>query len=188
MIKRVNLENAKKIYKEYMESDFSDDELPKYEHFVELIEDEKEIPYVYMEEDVIKAYIVCIEKNGYILISHLAVLKKYRGQGIGTKLLEEIKEFYKKEKAIILESEAEDSADEKRDLQTIIRRQKFYERCGFIPYNNLDYELTKVKYLIFVYNLQDSTLTNQELKNVIIESYKDILKNKNGLIIKIKGE
>ena len=63
MIKRVNLENAKKIYKEYMESDFSDDELPKYEHFVELIEDEKEIPYVYMEEDVIKAYIVCIEKK-----------------------------------------------------------------------------------------------------------------------------
>ena len=52
----------------------------------------------------------------------------------------------------------------------------------------LDYELTKVKYLIFVYNLQESTLTNQELKNVIIESYKDILKNKNGLIIKIKGE
>ena len=29
MIKRVNLENAKKIYKEYMEREFSDDELPK---------------------------------------------------------------------------------------------------------------------------------------------------------------
>lgn len=187
MIKQINLENAKRIYNEYMVNDFLDDELPEYEHFVELIEEGKEIPYVYIEKDETKAYMVCIEKEDYILITHLAVLNEYRGQGIGTKLLEELKEFYKDKKAIILESESKEASDEKRDLNTIIRRQKFYEKCGFVPYYNLDYELTKVKYLIFVYSIQKNFLTDEELRDIIIKLYENILKNKNGLVIKING-
>ena len=95
MIKKLDIEGAKKLYRNYMEKDFPDDEIPSYKHYVKLIEEGLSIPYTYEENNEEKAYIICVEKGDFVLLSHLAVLKEYRGQGIGTKLLEEIKAFYK---------------------------------------------------------------------------------------------
>lgn len=104
MIRKLNIENAKKLYKDYMEEDFPEDERPSYNHYLKLLENGETIAYTYDEKDEKKAYVICIEKEDYVLILHLAVFKEYRGQGIGTRLLEEIKFFYKEKQAVILEA------------------------------------------------------------------------------------
>lgn len=186
MIRKLNLEDAKVIYKKYMENDFPDDEVPSYNHYIELIENNKSTPYLYEEENEMKAYIICVEKGDFVLISHLAVLKEYRGQGIGTKLLDEMKSFYRDKQAVILEAEAEEQAKDEKALETIKRRQKFYIKCGFIPYPNIDYELTGVKYLIFVYSNLKNEIEAEKLMEVINKLYSGVLKDSKILKMKVK--
>lgn len=186
MIRKLDIEEAKKLYRDYIDEDFPDDERPNYNHYVKLLESEEFIPYSYEEENKMKAYIICIEKGDNVLISHLAVLKEYRGQGIGTKLLEEIKNFYKDKQAVILESEAEEQAENKKALEIIKRRQKFYKKCGFTSYPNLDYELSGVKYLIFAYSNLENKIEDGKLIEIIKELYKEILSNEKSLVIKLK--
>ncbi len=131
-----------------------------------------------------KAYIICIEKGDNVLISHLAVLKEYRGQGIGTKSLNEMKFFFKDKQSVILE--AEEQAENKKALEIIKRRQKFYKKCGFTSYPNLDYELSGVKYLIFAYSNLENKIEDGKLIEIIKELYKEILSNEKSLVIKLK--
>lgn len=186
MIRKLDIEEAKKLYRDYIDEDFPNDERPNYNHYVKLLESEEFIPYSYEEENKMKAYIICIEKGDNVLISHLAVLKEYRGQGIGTKLLEEIKNFYKDKQAVILESEAEEQAKDEKSLETIKRRQKFYTKCGFTSYSNLDYELSGVKYLIFIYSHLENKIDVEKLIEVIEQLYSGVLKNFKILKMKIK--
>lgn len=186
MINKLDIEAAKELYKNYMEKDFPDDEIPSYKHYIKLIEDGLSIPYIYKENNKEKAYIICVERGDYVLISHLAVFKEYRGQGIGTNLLQEIKDFYKSKQAVILEAEAEEQAKDEKSLEIIKRRQKFYTKCGFTPYPNLDYELVGVKYLIFAYSNLENKIEDEKLIGIIKELYKGILSNEKILEIKLK--
>lgn len=186
MIRKLDIEEAKKLYRDYIDEDFPDDERPNYNHYIKLIEDGLSTPYIYKENNEEKAYIICVEKGNYVLISHLAVLKEYRGQGIGTKLLDEMKFFYKDKQSVILEAEAEEQAENKKALETIKRRQKFYTKCGFTPYPNLDYELVGVKYLIFAYSNLENKIEDGKLIEIIKELYKGILSNEKSLVIKLK--
>lgn len=186
MIRKLDIEEAKKLYQDYIDEDFPDDERPNYNHYVKLLESEEFIPYSYEEENKMKAYIICIEKGDNVLISHLAVLKEYRGQGIGTKLLDEMKFFYKDKQSVILEAEAEEQAENKKALEIIKRRQKFYTKCGFTSYSNLDYELSGVKYLIFIYSHLENKIDVEKLIEVIKQLYSGVLKNFKILKMKIK--
>lgn len=186
MIKKLDIKEAKKLYQNYMEEDFPEDERPSYNHYLKLIENRESVAYVYEEGSKEKAYIICIEKGDYVLITHLAVLKECRGQGIGTKLLKEIEDYYKDKKAVILEAEAEEQAKDEKSLETIKRRQKFYTKCGFTPYPNLDYELTEVKYLIFVYSNLEKKIEAEKLIEIIKDLYKGVLKDEKSLTMKLK--
>ena len=44
------------------------------------------------------------------------MIKEYRGQGIGTKSLNEMKFFFKDKQSVILEAEAEEQAENKKSL------------------------------------------------------------------------
>jgi GNAT superfamily N-acetyltransferase len=184
MIRKLDIEEAKKLYRDYIDEDFPNDERPNYNHYVKLLESEEFIPYSYEEENKMKAYIICIEKGDNVLISHLAVLKEYRGQGIGTKSLNEMKFFFKDKQSVILE--AEEQAENKKALEIIKRRQKFYKKCGFTSYPNLDYELSGVKYLIFAYSNLENKIEDGKLIEIIKELYKEILSNEKSLVIKLK--
>ena len=61
-----------------MEKDFKEDEIPEKEDFYAYVKDGSLILYAYEEENREKAYMVWIQKNNILLITHLAVKEEYR--------------------------------------------------------------------------------------------------------------
>ncbi len=66
--------------------------------------------------------------TGAILIDYLAVLPQYRGQGVGTRLLAALRQYYGETgRGVLLESEYPPEAP---DLEEAKRRLAFYARAG----------------------------------------------------------
>ena len=89
MIKKLENQRAKEIYSS-MEKDFKEDVIPEDEDFYAYVKDGRLILYAYEEENREKAYMVWIQKNNIVLITHLAVKEEYRSNGIGSKMIKEI--------------------------------------------------------------------------------------------------
>ena len=68
---------------------------------------------VYQDNEPIGCARMYPERENMIL-GRIAVLKEYRGQGIGTKSLNEMKFFFKDKQSVILEAEAEEQAENKK--------------------------------------------------------------------------
>ena len=79
MIQKANLEKTIEIYK-FMEEDFPKSEIPDYENFLKLTERNIHNVYVYKENEQDIAYFITMEKDEKVLITHLAVIKNYRGK------------------------------------------------------------------------------------------------------------
>lgn len=69
--------------------------------------------------------------NDY-LWDYLAVLKKYRCKGIGSKIIQSIKVYYKTANSVIGEVENPAFAKDDKDNETMTRRLKFYLNNGCI--------------------------------------------------------
>ena len=126
MIRKASLEESKLIYTENMEKDFPDDEIPDYNRFVKLTEDNVHDVYLYSSNNQDVAYFITVENNNNILITHLAVMKEFRSKGLGKILLEEIKKFFKDKNILIVEVEAESRANNEEELDIINRRKRYY--------------------------------------------------------------
>ncbi|MFZ0445594.1 MAG: GNAT family N-acetyltransferase [Bacillus sp. (in: firmicutes)] len=103
-------------------------EMKSKEHMEALL---KERSNIYYKDEGPYHVLMYVELDYFIFIDYLLVLKESRGQGLGHKLLEKLKE---KNKPIILEVEPvnyEDSDTEKR-LQ-------FYKREGFLHAQSIGY-------------------------------------------------
>mgnify|MGYP002616165900 CR=1 FL=1 len=99
MIIKIDEKQGLELYHKYMENDFPEDERPTYQNYKRLTLNHLHEIFIYKENDKEVAYFISIEKNNNILITHLAVIKEYRGKGIGKKLLGDIIEYYKDFKA-----------------------------------------------------------------------------------------
>lgn len=62
------------------------------------------------------------ELDGFVYLEHFAVAKEFRGQGLGTSLMDELKKI---SGTVILEAEPPEQSG------TAARRVRFYERLGF---------------------------------------------------------
>lgn len=98
--------------------------------------------YYHRERLCAMTYIATYGRLSYIF--YLAVDKGYRGHGLGTRLLEQIKRDYP-DNNIILEIERLDPCAQNNDER--IRRKEFYRRNGFtecgrnVSYGGVDYEV-----------------------------------------------
>ena len=185
MIIKIDEKQGLELYHKYMENDFPEDERPTYQNYKSLTLNHLHEIFIYKENDKEVAYFISIEKNNNILITHLAVIKEYRGKGIGKKLLEDIIEYYKDKNLIIVEAESEEMANNEKELEIIKRRKKYYISAGFIQQNNLKSLLTDVDYSILIYYYK-SKLDNEEIIKIIKNIYKNILPNKDYLVIENK--
>lgn len=77
------------------------------------------------------AYAVCAHANGLVLVTLLAVFEGKRGGGRGSALLSLLREYYADTRAIVLEVEDPEFAEDYADLETRNKRIAFYERNGY---------------------------------------------------------
>ena len=174
MITQANLEEAKNIYKECMVEDFPDDEIPSFNQFVKLTQEKINTVYLFEKDGKNVAYFITVECNNNILISHLAVIKQYRSQGIGKILLKEIENFFKDKNILIVEVEAESRASNEKELDIIKRRKKYYLNFDFKQCMNMSYILYGVEYDILTYTPHQKEYSTNEIKKIIEEIYSKV--------------
>ncbi|WP_078595305.1 GNAT family N-acetyltransferase [Evansella clarkii] len=107
---------------------FPVEEMKSKEHMELLLKEKKGI---YNKDESENHVLMYVEMEDFIFIDYLFVSGKARGQGIGKKLLDQLK---KKGKPIILEVEPIDYEDS--DTQ---KRQRFYAREGFSHAQSIGY-------------------------------------------------
>lgn len=178
MIEEVNINKAKEIYEKYLIKDFKDNEVPELKDFLKLIETNKNKVYIYKKEDIEMAYFITLEYNNFILITHLAVIKEYRGKGIGKEFLINIEKFFNDKKLIIVEVESEKMATNNEELEIIRKRQNYYLKLGFIKYDKIDYRLFGNIYDILIYHIRQKNISNEDIKDIIQRIYGEKITNK----------
>ena len=178
VIKKADLEKAKQIYK-YMGEDFPKNEIPNYTGFLKLTQENIQNVYIYEENSQEIAYFVTMEKDEKVLITHLAVIKEHRGQGVGKRFLETIKDFLSNKKVLIVEVETEKNAKNEQELEVIEKRLRYYLNAGFVKCNELNYVLYNVDYYILTYSTDESSISPNMLKDTIESIYDGLFPKKN---------
>lgn len=138
------------VYNTYMVFDFPPDELKPLKSILKMVDDGLCTYYALFNEcgEVLSYFGLCV-KNGYALVDYLAVNPGFRGQGIGTKTLNFLKETAK-DKTILIECENANSTNDPIEQQTRKRRVSFYERSGFKD-SKVRARLFGVDYLLLTY-------------------------------------
>ena len=174
--KKLSIEELYELYNKYMKFDFPDDELKKFEHLKQLIEEKKYLCTGFFENDELKSYMLFTyenEKSPICTLDFFAVNPKYRNSGIGSKTIELIKsqkDFF--EDGIIGEIEDPDFAKTKEEKEIQEKRFEFYKKNGFI--------LTGIKSVCFdvhfliIYLPQKNRLGDAEISKNLDLIYKAI--------------
>lgn len=185
MIKKVNLEEALEIYN-FMKKDFPENEIPDYGRFFQMTKENIHNVYVYEENNREIAYFITMEKgdNKKVLITHLAVIEKYRGKGVGKRFIEEIKKFFADKKMLLVEVESEKNAKNEQELKIIEKRINYYLKAGFKKCEGLEYKLFNIDFHILVYSIEDGKMLNKEIKETIENIYNGLFPKEN-LVINI---
>ena len=131
MLKKMLLSDFDEVYK-IMEEAFPVDEIRTYEdQKAILLENPKFNPFVLKNEKTgeIEGFISVYNFSNFFYIEHFAIKYKYRNNGLGSKILQEILNLYKGR--VCLEAEVPNT-------EIAIRRIEFYKRNGFLK-NDYDY-------------------------------------------------
>lgn len=158
-LKKVTEENFNILYS-FMENDFPLSERRTKQNQFKLLKN-KYVSLNFIEKDGnLAGYFIFWDFDDFIFIEHIATLKEFRGQGIGTSFLNEF--IKKNNKQIVLEVENPDN-------ETAIKRIKFYEHLGFVlnSYNYMQpsYHNDRTTVPMKIMTLQ-KTLSEQEYNKI----------------------
>jgi len=104
------------------------------------------------------AYALVAGKEG-LLITHLAVEPALRLKGYGSLLLMDLKDAYKGQSDyLIVEVELPDGAADEAERHLREKRVAFYERIGFIGYENLPYSIFGVPMMVMIWPINRKPL------------------------------
>lgn len=120
-----------KVYLEEMRRDFPPSELKPLSMILSSEKVGSSHTWGVYEGETLVAYLLMVRPEGCEVsqLDYFAVLPAYRAGGFGAKLLAELPEHEPGAKAIIIESECPEKAE---DEAMAIRRLGFYARCGAI--------------------------------------------------------
>lgn len=190
MLKKINLKEFskfKKLYRKHIIKDFPKNERLKLEGFRKAISKLKEEVYIYEEEGIEKGYcIIDPLSDKYILIAFLAVYKENRGQGVGTKILEEIKEKYSNKKDILLEVENPEFTKNIKERTIQEKRINFYKKADFKIIENISLEVFMQKFKIMFFSTTKQEINNNEIKEEFKKYYYQFINKKNREYLKVK--
>lgn len=179
MIQKLEEKQALELYP-VLEKDFKNDPLPPFGIYQRQIEHGEYEAYYYIQKEQPEAYFITIEKENIIFIVFFAVAKEKRGQGIGTKAIQELQKVAVG-KTIILEVEKEIQDNTDKEKEIIQKRIRFYERLGFKKVEPLRYILRGHSYHIMTY--ADTKITPKQIKEIMPRLYQNSLREPNWLQI-----
>ncbi len=172
-IKGMELCEFKNIY-DRMERDFADGEYPPYDKLYIQLEKGIQKGLLLMEGEREKAYSICAESetNGYMLISFLAVFEEFRGRGLGTALLVELKKLYADSQGIIVEVEKPEEADSSEEKKVREKRIEFYRKAGFYMIPNVEYSIWDIPMHLMALPCKSADRAiNENIGNIIYDIY-----------------
>ena len=142
------------------------------EHIESLLKDRQDI---YHKDEGTNHVLMYVELDDFVFIDYLFVSKNARGEGLGHKLLESLKQ---RGKPIILEVEPLNYADSDSE-----KRLRFYKREGFIHAKSIGYtrrslatnEINAMEILYWSPNNESEELVFEAMKQTynIIHTYND---------------
>lgn len=180
-IKKLNLDEIREIYDEYMHEAFPPSELRPYSS-MEMLYNKNCYPCygIYDENGSLcaYAYFSCTENGRYALLDYFAVLKNLRGTGIGSKTFPLLRKEMQDRDGLLLEVESVESAETEEEVNIRRRRIAFYERCGC--------KMTKTKSFLYgvdfnmlvlpiAKSVPEDTVVLQELERIYHVMFDDAL-------------
>ena len=166
-LKELNVNEFTTIYQTYMTTDFPPDELKPLERMIHTMETGLSSAFGLYENNDLRAYAVFIIPEGepYGLLDYLAVIKKYRGTGIGHHffaLIENtLKQKYPHLEGFFIESENIDFAKTEQERKIRQRRIAFYENNN-CQITKLGSRLFGVTYSILLYDFTQDADNKKE--------------------------
>lgn len=165
MIRFMTKQELREIYQNHMMNDFPDDERKPLSIIESRFKKNQTHCLVYLEEDVIKGYAILESCQKSLLMDYFAVIKSYRNQGIGTKFLCEMKEYFREYDALFVESECAYNEISQKRLD-------FYQKAGFVI-SGVQVHLYHVDYELMVLSLNPET-ESLDVRRMMEEIYEKI--------------
>jgi len=176
-IRRMKDQEFKEIFKQ-IERDFAPGEYAPYEVICQQLQRGVQEGLILSQGEHDVAYSICTggNKNGYVLISLLAVYEQFRGHGIGSAFLKELSRIYSGKHGIIVEVEKPENSLNQEERFTRIKRIEFYERAGFYLISNIDYAIWDVPMHLMV-RLYPSSMqpANERVGQIMYEIYLELM-------------
>lgn len=156
-LRELSAERLTEIYNRYMIIDFPRDELKPLDRILYTMETGLSCAYGIYEKDDLRGYAIFIVPDGmrYGLLDYLAVLKEYRGTGVGHVFFELVGDVlaarYPALGGFLIESENIAFAADDRERQVREKRISFYQQNHCVM-TTLGSRLFGVDYSILVYD------------------------------------
>ncbi len=169
MLRKIKFKEFKELYRKHIIKDFPKNERPNLQRFRKRMLKNNEETYIFEEDGNAKGYCIVDELQEYILIAFLATYKENRGQGIGTKILRDLKEKYSNKKGILLEVEDPEFAKNEEEKNIQEKRIKFYKKSDFKIIDKLKLNLFLVHFKLMIYSSEQNDI--QKIKDALEHFY-----------------
>lgn len=160
-LRELSAEALTEIYHQYMTADFPEDELKPLERILYTMETGLCCAYGIYEQNELRGYAIFIVPDGqrFGLLDYLAVLKEYRGTGVGHIFFELVGDVlaarYPAMDGFFIESENIEFAADEKERRTREKRISFYRQNDCVM-TTLGSRLFGVDYSILVYRISHS--------------------------------
>ena len=158
-------DELREIYEKHMMNDFPDDERKPLKMIMSRYKKKQNFCLLYLEGNEIKAYSIMEFANQSLLMDYFAVFPQFRNQGMGTRFLQEMRQYFIEYEALFIESEA--AYDE-----VSLKRLDFYRNAGALL-SGIQVHLYHVDYEIMVLPLKREIRMN-EVEIMLNEIYTKI--------------
>lgn len=161
IVKKINENEVDYIYNNFMVKDFPKAELKPLERIKYTMSTGMcEVLALYDWENIKSYAVLIIPQNGeYVLLDYFAVVKNYRGTGIGHEMLGKIMKYIDRHKkhinGMFIECESPEYATSEYERTERERRIKFYKTCGCNE-TGFGSELFRVNYDILNINTDEN--------------------------------
>ena len=120
------------LYHVHLAQDFSSRELRPLSSIQRLWEQGRYLCFCLYGDETLLAYACFYRRGSDYLFDYLAVVEEYRGRGLGSCFLRQLRDRIADASCVLCEIEDPDKAGSEEERAARLRRQAFYERLGFM--------------------------------------------------------